>query len=99
MKITEQEFKAVKKHLKLSSVKSTASTMMRSESCIMRIKASKDFKEYKLLVTAEHKAKKPRTPLPIRIHNARIEELMAIRSRGRMAAYKATCERLRELGV
>lgn len=98
-RVTEQEFKAIKKHLRLSSVRSTARTMQRSESCIMRIKASKDFKEYRLLVVAEHTAKKPRTPLAIRIHNAQIAELLAIRSKGRIGAYKAACLRLEELGV
>ncbi len=99
IKLQEPEFKAIKKHLKLSSVKSTAYVMKRSESCIMRIRASRDFEEYTELQRAEHRAKKPRTPLSIQLHNAKVTELMAIKSKGKFGAYRAICQRLNELGV
>lgn len=96
--LTEQEFKSTKKHLKTASVKSTARTMSRSESCILRIKASKDFKEYKELVRAEHKAKNPRVPLPIQLRQMEVKTLLTIKSKG---AFKTRYinRRLRELGI
>lgn len=95
--LLEPEFKAIKKHLKIASVASTAKTMNRSQSCIMRIRGSKNYGEYKELVKAEHTAKNPRKPMSVRIHNAKIDELMAIKARGRLGAYNAVCQRLKEL--
>ena len=96
-KLQESEFKAIKKHLKIASVPSTARAMNRSKATIHRIKGSNDYKAYVSLVQAEHSPNKPRVPLNVRIHKARVEELMAIKSRGRISAYRAVCERLEEL--
>ena len=96
-KLQESEFKAIKKHLKIASVPSTARTMNRSKATIHRIKGSNDYNAYVSLVQAEHSPNKPRVPLNVRIHKARVEELMAIKARGKIASYIAVCQRLEEL--
>lgn len=77
-KLNEGEFKAIQKSLKQYSPKQTAYMMKRSLACILRIKGSKNFTEYKELVKSEHTAKRPRIPLWRQVRDARIEELNAL---------------------
>lgn len=96
--VTEQEFIAIRQALSIPTpVDVLARTMQRSEAVIRRVAGSSDYISYKALVRSEHRAKRPRKPLSQRIHEARIEELVEARSRGRLGAYKYIIQRLEEL--
>lgn len=100
MKLTEDEFKAIKSQLKHKSpiwFKRIANIMGRSVATIYRIDASKDYKQYKKIIEAEHTPKNPRVPLAEQLHNARVEELNTIILAGRDGAYEAAINRYREL--
>lgn len=105
MKVTEAEFTAIKHYMNDNKPKNPAmfflqvsKLMDRSMATIHRIDASKNYKEYKALVAAEHAPLKKRVPLAEQISDARISELLLVRSRGRLGAYRAACSRLAELG-
>lgn len=76
--LNENEFKAIKQTLKKYSPRQTAHMMKRSTASVFRVKASKDFTEYKLLAKTTHQAKHPRIPLWKQLRDARIEELNAL---------------------
>jgi hypothetical protein len=102
--INEAEFDSIKRYLE-SKPKNptmfflkTSKLLDRSVATIHRIDSSKDYEGYKKLVASEHQAKNPRVPLQDQLHDARINELLLVRSRGRFGAYRFACERLSELG-
>lgn len=102
--VKQDEFDSIKGYLEKHKPKNptlfflkVSKLMDRSIATIHRIDASKDYKAYTKLVRSEHTAKNPRTPLHVQLHEARINELVAIRSKGRLGAYKHACQRLDEL--
>lgn len=106
MKVTESEFNSIKQYIKSHKPKnptlfflSTSKLMDRSIATIHRVDASKDYQAYKKLVKSEHLSTNPRVPLSVQLHNARTTELLSIRAKGRLGAYRAVCRRLSELGV
>lgn len=98
MRLSEQEFKAIKK-AKNVDVKTLAGTMQRSQALIIKVRASKDYQAYKELIKSEHLTRGKRVPLKKQISDAKIEELLTVRSRGRFGAYKYACNRLKEFGL
>lgn len=104
--LKQEEFESIKSYIENKKPRNpamfflrTSKLMDRSVATIHRIDASKDYDAYKKLVKSEHTAKNPRVPLATQLHEAKVNELMIIKSRGRFGAYRAVCERLAELGI
>lgn len=93
--LEEQEYTAIKKELKYSSPKTLALAMKRSLAVILRIKGTKNYTEYKELVRSEHVASKKYKPQAVKIREAKLEELYALRKE--LFVKKAIRQRIAEL--
>jgi len=102
--VKQPEFDSIKSYLQNHKPKNpalfflqTSKRMDRSIATIHRIDASKDYQQYVKLVKSEHLAKNPRVPLQEQLLNAKVNELMALKAKGRFGAWKALNQRLGEL--
>lgn len=104
--LKEAEFNSIKQYIDDNKPKNpamfflqTAKLMDRSIATISRIDASGDYGKYRSIIAAEHSSTHKRVPLAEQVLNARIEELIAIRSKGRFKAYKYVIQRIHELDI